>query len=292
MYELNQVGNSTCYINSPTNIGLFKANGNDVWLIDSGNSKDAAKKALKHINVNGWVLKAVINTHSHADHIGGNKLLQERTGCNVYVPDEDCAFTNYPGLEPAFLCGAFPYNDLNVKFLKAEKSSALPLTDEILPDGLEVKRLDGHSYAQAAVKTCDGIWFLGDALVSENTIEKYRISYLYDVESYLNSLDTVKKLEGRLFIPSHAEPTEDIVPLADANIKNTLSIAGEILDICAHPITSEDIVKSVFDRYGLAINHIQHVLVGCTVRSFISYLYNKGALACDFCENKLYFKRA
>lgn len=291
MYELNKAGERTYYINNPTNIGLYKIDGNRVCLIDSGNNKDAGKKALKLIESEGWRLETVINTHSHADHIGGNALLQNRTGCEIFVPGEDCCYTNYPSLEPAFLFGAFPYRELDNKFFKAAPSKARPLEDCILPDGLRTERFDGHSYAQAAVGTPDGVWFLGDTLVSAETLEKYHISYVYDVKEYLESLKRVKSLEGKLFIPSHAAPQEDISPLADANIKNTLEIAERIMDILKSAKTAEDTAAAVFDEYGLTVNYIQHTLVSCTVRSYISYLYNLGEITCEFCGSKLYWQK-
>ena len=68
MYELKQVGPQSYYINSPAKIGIYRQSENEVYLIDSGNDKEAAKKALKIAGQNGWRIKGIINTHSNADH--------------------------------------------------------------------------------------------------------------------------------------------------------------------------------------------------------------------------------
>ena len=79
MYELIQVSEQSYYIQSPAKIGLVKLNEKNVCLIDSGNDKDAGKKVKRILAENGWCLTAIYNTHSNADHIGGNKYLQGQT---------------------------------------------------------------------------------------------------------------------------------------------------------------------------------------------------------------------
>lgn len=101
MYELIQITDRAYYIQSPAKIGLVRLDDREVCLIDSGNDKDAGKKVRQLLDKNGWSLRAIYNTHSNADHIGGNKYLQAQTGCKVYAPGIEAAFTRYPVLEPA-----------------------------------------------------------------------------------------------------------------------------------------------------------------------------------------------
>ena len=101
MYELVQVTEKTYYIQSPAKIGLVKLDSDNVCLIDSGNDKEAGRKVKKLLDSNGWHLSAIYNTHSNADHIGGNKYLQSNTGCKIYAPDVECAFTRHTVLEPS-----------------------------------------------------------------------------------------------------------------------------------------------------------------------------------------------
>ncbi len=105
MYELVQVSENCYYIQSPAKIGLVRLSEERVCLIDSGNDKDAGKKIKKILDANGWTLYAIYNTHSHADHIGGNQYLQRMYGCPIYAPGIDRFFTEKPILEPAFLYG-------------------------------------------------------------------------------------------------------------------------------------------------------------------------------------------
>ena len=55
-----KVGEKTYYIQNPTNIGIYKINDTDVYIIDSGNDKDAGKKILKITDEQGWNVKGII----------------------------------------------------------------------------------------------------------------------------------------------------------------------------------------------------------------------------------------
>ncbi len=82
--DLKQVGSRTYYIDNPTNIGIFKIDDEKVYLIDSGNDKDAGRKIMKIIEANGFKVEGILATHSNADHVGGNKYIQDKTGCRIF----------------------------------------------------------------------------------------------------------------------------------------------------------------------------------------------------------------
>ena len=163
MYELIQLTERTYYIKSPTNIGLFRLDEKNVCLIDSGNDKDAGRRIRQVLDANGWQLTAIYNTHANADHIGGNRYLQGQTGCRIYAPGIDCAFTRHPVLEPSFLYGGYPPKDLRHKFLLAQESDAAELTADKLPEGFASIPLPGHFFDMVGFRTPDDVVFLADA---------------------------------------------------------------------------------------------------------------------------------
>ena len=292
MYELIQVSEHNYYIQCPAKIGLVKLNDTEVCLIDSGSDKDAGRKVRQILDANGWKLRAIYNTHSNADHIGGNKYLQGQTGCRIYAPGIECDFTNYPILEPAFLYGGYPCKDLRHKFLLAQESKAEPLTGEVLPEGFELIPLPGHFFDMAGFRTPDDVVYLADCLSARETLDKYQIGFIYDVASYLETLEKVKTMKAKLFIPSHAAPEEDISDLAQYNIDKVREIAGRILEICAEPLCFETILQKLFTEYGLTMNFEQYVLVGSTVRSYLSWLKDTGKLNAGFDGNLLLWQQA
>ena len=291
MYELIQVSGGSYYIQSPAKIGLVKLNEKEVCLIDSGNDKDAGRKVRQLLDANGWKLTAIYNTHSNADHIGGNKYLQAQTGCRIYAPGIDCAFTRHPILEPAFLYGGYPCKDLRHKFLLAQESGAEVLTPDVLPEGFALIPLPGHFFDMVGLRTPDDVVYLADCLSSRETLDKYQISFLYDVGAYLKTLEMVKTLKAKRFVPAHALDTEDISALAQYNIDKVHEIAERIVGLCREPLCFEMILQKLFAGYGLAMNFEQYVLVGSTVRSYLSWLKDTGRLDVRFEENMLLWEQ-
>ncbi len=290
MYELIQLSEHDYYIQSPAKIGLVRLSDTEVCLIDSGNDKDAGRKVRQLLDANGWTLRAIYNTHSNADHIGGNKYLQSQTDCAVYAPGVECDFTRHPLLEPSFLYGGYPPKALRHKFLLAQESEAQPLTAQTLPEGWEMVELPGHFFDMVGFRTPDDTLFLADCLSSQETLDKYQIGFIYDVAAYLQTLERVKEMKARTFVPAHAAATGDIAPLAQYNIDKVNEIAERIVALCAEPLCFEDVLQRLFAHYGLTMTFEQYALVGSTVRSYLSWLLDAGRLHVDIVENKLLFR--
>lgn len=292
MYELIQLTEQTYYIKSPANIGLVRLEGQEVCLIDSGSDKDAGRKVRQILDKNGWTLKAIYNTHAHADHIGGNRYLQGQTKCKIYAQGIECDITRHPVLEPAFLYGGFPPKDLRHKFLMAQESDAKELTPGVLPEGFALLQLPGHFFHMVGFRSPDDVVYLADCLSSRETLDKYQIGFVYDVAAYLDTLEKVKTMQAAAFVPAHAEVTEDIAPLAQYNIDKVLEIADHMVELCAEPVIFEELLKKLFDDYGLTLTFEQYVLVGSTVKSYLAWLKDTGRLTALFEDNRLLWRRA
>lgn len=291
MYELNHITGNSYYIQSPSKMGLVKLSDTDVCLIDSGNDKDAGRKVRQLLDANGWHLTAIYNTHSNADHIGGNRYLQGQTKCRIYAQGIECDITRHPVLEPAFLYGGFPPKDLRHKFLMAQESDAQELTPAVLPEGFELLQLPGHFFHMVGFRSPDDVVYLADCLSSRETLDKYQIGFLYDVAAYLDTLERVKTMQAAAFVPAHAQVTEDIAPLAQYNIDKVHEIADHMVELCAEPVMFGELLKKLFDDYGLTLTFEQYVLVGSTVKSYLAWLKDTGRLTALFEDNRLLWRR-
>lgn len=290
MYELYQVEDKSYYIDCPAKIGVYRAEENGVYLIDSGNDKDAGRKVRKILDEHGWRLLGILNTHSNADHIGGNKYLQQQTGCKIFAGGIEAAFTQNPVLEPSFLYGGYPSKDLRHKFLLADESNVTDFSDCDFPKEVEILPLKGHFFDMVGFRTPDDVVYIADCLSSKETLDKYKIGFIYDVAEYINTLEKIKQIKAKKFVPAHAPIADDITELAQYNIDKVNEIAEHIIMICKEPIYFECILQKLFSDYNLKMTFEQYVLVGSTIRSYLSWLKDGGKLEAFFENNMLFWK--
>ncbi len=286
---MRQLGEQTWVLEGPTNIGFIVRN-RDVLLIDSGNDKEAGRRINKVLKEKDWTLKGLINTHSNADHIGGNDYFQRNLNCPVYAPVLEYCFIEHPELEAAFLWGGYAVKDLRSKFFQARPSRVTgflsPGDDRGL--GLEILSLKGHFFNMIGIRTPDDVLFLGDCLFGSAILEKYGIPFIYDVAAYKQTIQDVRELEARYYVPSHGPAEEEIDPLAQNNLAMVSAIESQVKNILSGPgKTFDRILKDICDLRGIVLNAGQYALVGSTIRSFLTYLNDRGEVRFDFTENRM-----
>ena len=173
----------------------------------------------------------------------------------------------------------------------AQESNVTDFSDAGFPKEIEVIPLLGHFFDMVGFRMPDGVVFLADCISSRETLEKYAVSFIYDVSAYLETLDMVEGMEAAMFVPAHTEASADIKELVRYNRNKVHEVSERILSICKEPICFESILQEVFKSYGLAMNFEQYVLVGSTVRSYLSWLKDNGKLAVRFQDSMLLWQR-
>lgn len=289
MFQLIQTGERTFYTGVRTLIGIYRLNETDVCVIDTGSNTEDGQKLDRLIRENGWNLKYIINTHAHIDHLGGNPYLMEQWNCPAYVTDMERVFAENEIFEPTFMYGGYPFHAMREYFRHPGEIGFRLLDEADLPEGFSIIDLPGHSVGMVGIKTPDDVWFVGDSVLNSQSLEKYQFGYLINVQEYLDTLELLKTLEGKMFIPSHGDVTEDIRPLAEGNRENIRKICLGIMEDCSEEKTFDFILKDVFDRYSIRSNPIQYAVIGSTLRGYLSYLEDQGKLKRVFRENLLYW---
>ena len=288
-YNLNHIKGNTYYIDGPTNIGLYILNDkNEVALIDAGSAEEG--KIIYDLLVkNNLKLTHIIFTHSHADHSGGSKYLYEKTHCKMIASKIERAFFADSKLDIGFLYGGYPLDEYDGKLMHTDENKEIYSLDQI-PDGLSSFKLKGHHYGMIGIKTSDDVYFIADTLGSINLVDRQHILLIYDVKGYLNSLNYVESLEGKIVVPSHSEVTKNIKPVVEFNRNKINEIIALLLDFLKEEHNCVECTQHIFNHYKLKISYNKYMLILSTVRSYLSYLSNK-IITNYFVDNRLVFKK-
>ncbi|SDC17617.1 MULTISPECIES: MBL fold metallo-hydrolase [unclassified Candidatus Frackibacter] len=291
--KLNYITQNIGYLENRTKIGIIKFN-NEVILIDSGLDDSVGRKVLRVLEEEGLHPKAIINTHAHADHCGGNAYLKRNTEVEIYAPKVEAEMVNAPYIEPLYLfSGAAPIKDLKNKFLMATPSKVDQIIakdkSELEFEGLKINilPLPGHAPNQIGIGI-DNILFCADTIFSKAVLRKHKIPFYMDINKQKQTLDFLKNSDYKLYIPAHGEPIEDIEELVDANLKVIDEIENLILEITKELSSTEEILQEVCNQCQINIERIQqYYLLKTAINAYLSSLYERGSLEISIKENLL-----
>lgn len=295
------------YISGPTNIGIIEEQLSDtksnLYMIDSGCNTEDGKRIFTEIteyfSKKDITIKAIINTHSHADHCGANNYIQQKTNCEIWITENEQGSLINPFLQPIISWGGNPLPEINSSYYVAEKTvpNKIINTNEklTLNNGIKLSfiNLPGHYFEMIGI-LCENdnkkILFASDGIFGRKNIGKYWIPFLYDVKEFKNSLDTISSLNADFCIPGHGEPTSQIEETVELNKIAIISNEQCILEALKHKNqTQEDILKYVADKNEINLHIAQYMLIGCTIKAYLTFLYNEGKISYHIKENKMYW---
>jgi len=295
-YRLQHIKGNTYYLEGTVNLGAIRNEGNPAKsiVVDTGIDDDAGRRLLKLMQEEGMEPGYIINTHSHADHCGGNSIVRSRTSAVVYAPPFDKGIIEYPELEPFYLYSASPLAELDTKFLKAKPSEVGYVLQEgrLTLEGvqLDILALHGHTPAMIGVATEDNVLFAGDAFFSVEILEKHGLPYFTDIGKTLGTLEYLKTLNYEYYLPCHGGLLQDPIPTLEANIRHIKGTIEYIAELCKKPLDREEIAASMVERYGIKLTIPQYYLTISTVSAFLSYMTKEKILRTLFENNKLKFE--
>ena len=67
--------------------------------------------------------------------------------------------------------------------------------------------------------------------------------------------------------------------------------ADRITELCTEPVCFEQLLQKVFTAFGLTMNFEQYVLIGSTLRSYLTWLRETGRVEAAFEDNLLLWKK-
>lgn len=309
-----------------TNIGVLNTE-DSIYLIDTGTCAEDAKNLLASLNqiFPDKKVKEIFNTHSHSDHCGGNSYIVEKTNCTVNAPYLESLIMQFPYLTGAMYWGAYPFESLKAQNFvnqvankvdrifceqeqncqgtqeswqqKQQKQNLLksPQKIELGELCIEIVSLPGHFFDQVGFLVTDKsenkkAFFLGDGFFGIPLLKRFWIPFIYEPEDFRKSIEKIEEIYADFYIPGHGDvcTNENLEAVAEFNIIVTLEFEKLIKKILLkNPQNQEELLKSVADYAGLELKESNYILIGTTLRSYLSSMNKRGILGHKIVGNRL-----
>ena len=241
--ELNDI---TLFRYAGTFLGMWHIDGYfllvDNIFIDSGNPNYSREEMLTYLKTldktRNWM---ILNTHMHEDHVGGNRLIQNELGAEVYSPESVHDFSFVSGLMDLFWGRPemFNYKMLDREVYTTDRGRKI----EVIP-------APGHSPDHTVYRIMpDDIIYSGDAIPVPG-----RKRYVTLGEDYVEELESLKKMmeyaqSGTGFISAHHGVVKNSEKLIQTRIDGMSDVINRVGELAAAGITSvQQIGLQVFGK--------------------------------------------
>lgn len=289
--EIIQLSQEVYLLPGNVNMALVVGSGKEAVVIDTGQDKDAGRRVKKACETLQVQPVAILNTHAHADHFGGNDFLVRNLALPVYAPPFEASIIENPYLEPVYLVsGAKPPPELMSKWLLAKPSPVAHILQPGILElaGVTVELLDtsGHAHTHYAVKVGD-VLIAADAVFGSSVLERYPLPFGQDIAAQIDSAKRVADTGVQLVVPGHGDPDEDVEALVAANLAAFAAAADAIEGACLG-LTADAVLKEVAAKLELSMTDLpRYYLNRCVVSAYLNYLRENGRLEASLTENEV-----
>lgn len=283
------------YFKGAVNQGIIHKDSNCI-LVDTGLDRQAARKLIRLLGDLQLKPIAIINTHAHADHFGGNAeiLSHYGNGIRVYAPIFEESAIRYPIWEPTYLySGAYPLPDLENKFLFAPESPVHVIYEAgILEIGdfvLQAIPLYGHSFRQMGI-SYDHVLLSADAFYGREVLEKHPLPFHVDTKETLLTLNNLIDAPYSTLVPGHGAAISCMEERRVTIMENKAvydRVNQLICTILSEPMTLDQLQASLLGKLGLDVMHAgSYLLYKTAIMAQLKYLSDSQVIFYQIQDNQ------
>ncbi len=256
---------NTPYPVGPVYLYVFERRGGLV-LFDTGPpTKDNFDYIKKNINLDA--LKYVFITHSHADHSGGLRFIDDNSSAKLFMPKKDIVKNRLfdkiaPNFKKVFIELGFPKDmvvymyDILLRFKQDTPipNSVLPVEEALLPEGVSFIPFPGHSLTDFVYIVDNQYALTGDFLLNDIfqtpliEIDPSTLEPFNNYEAYCKSISNVGKLNGLSILPSHSN-VKSVLDTVAFYVDKIIKRSDFMLRCLKENCTVFDAVKRLTDPY-------------------------------------------
>lgn len=282
-------GNTFCIDTGMSYIPFYKINNEEIIMLDSGWAEGEQKGIDELLDKNNYKVVGILCSHAHIDHIGNNGYLKDKYNCVIAMPAYEALVCN------SIVNLKVYYRIQNLADVAKDFSHLVCKTDIMIWEdqdkvcvcGVEFQIIHtpGHTPEHICIVTPDDVAYLGDAIISYEVIEGSKMPYAFILSEDLKSKEKLYDLKCSKYVVAHKGIYDDITNLIEVNIDFFKSIADRVYDCIDGTMISEDIFKTVIDKFPIAVKSIyKYSVIERMTRCYLEYLTDLGRIE-TFVEN-------
>lgn len=262
--------------------GVYSHDGTTI-LIDSGSDDASARAIYEAIQSRSDNITAIINTHCHPDHCGGNYFFQRKfpTLRILCARDEREFIENITLSARCFCGGAAPFSGLRNKHIGPQKESSIT---EIFAAGQEQKLvinneiltilpLPGHTPGSIGVITPDNILYCGDALFGEEVLKKHPVPFYTNIGDALTSFKRLAQLSVEGCVLYHGGFIDNLAYVAQKHETLILETKDRVLGTLKEGALSIDLItQKMMQAHHIPNTMMAFTLTQTTIRAYLAHL--------------------
>jgi glyoxylase-like metal-dependent hydrolase (beta-lactamase superfamily II) len=271
-------GNTFCIDTGMTYIPFYKINDEEIIMLDTGWKKGEREGIENILESSNFKIKAILNSHSHTDHIGNNAYFKKKYNSIIAMSTRE-----------ALICSSavdfkLYYQSQALKDIKEHYGYMACRADIMIDDkeeNLELCGIDfkiihtpGHSPGHICIITPDNVAYLGDCLISYEVMRGAKMPYAYILSEDIKSKSKLYDLNFSKYIVAHKGIYDNIKKLIDDNIDFYENRAIRIYEVINDAMTMEDIMKAVIESFHIRVDNIhRYYFIERMLKSYVEFLY-------------------
>lgn len=286
-------GRTGCLFLKRNSIPFYSITKKEWLLMDSGAASDR-KELFSFLRDHDIIVRAVLCSHAHFDHVENCHILQETFGAEIIMSVFDAgAVRDEVALKSCFYSHTAQENkNMNGEMiLRADKifcqdTGYVSVCGEIF----KIIPLPGHAASHIGFVTPDAVAYLADSLFGINELESGGLVYMLSWKKAMETIENLKESCYESFILAHSGVYRNVKQIAEKNADYLESLLREVYGLFDHGLTLEQLVDRVVHHYGYHIKNIEKAkLFERIVRAMTEALLEDGRLKMELINGKIFY---
>ncbi len=294
--DIRQIKGNTWVLEGIEWIPFYKLDAQRCILLDTGLGEE--QESLEQALVNqGLTPAGILCSHAHVDHGGSNRYFQEKYHTPVALTAKEAGMcAGLLNLKCYFLL-------LPPGMVERESSNLIHTPDVIIPDvdgtfsfcgaEFQIIQTPGHSAGHISVVTPDNVCYVGDALLSRETLDA-KLPYCLSHKLGMESREKLRGVNADVFLMAHRGMCrgEEFHQLVDDNQALAQRRAWEIFSLITQPMTVSQITQQVCLHF-LLLSHkpARALRFERNIRFFVEFLVDRGDLSMELIQGVVHYRQ-